>query len=320
MFTLNGWGTALYGNAHRQEIDAASTEFAQRNGLPAYSFQAVKWFTAAFLPIVPLGIYRAIKVKRGSLLFGSSEYVMEPVPWDRRQVITHYLVGWLTPLALIGTIAGLETLDQYVLRRGITAFPIAPFAFLSLVVGGIAFLVWWLTRPPSMQNVGPAPPAGQGSLPGPLDPDLQLVPPIRTSPQPATSAEPVGSQEGLTRRLVTLTITLVALFASGVAVLGCAGGTFLIFRTVASQRASELAQRDARAGQPVGPDTRLAKGTRLQVRRHEWEDVEVVQESEFGMVRVRWLRSQGRPGPRVMFMARGQLRWPLASRTRNGHE
>ena len=110
MYRLNGIGTALYGQAKPVEFVGADRLAAQQAGYVPQSYQAVKWFTVVFLPVIPLGTYRVIR-RTGGFNVGiaaSREYSLQSIPWDWGQVARHYVVGYSIPvgfwvLSVLGT-------------------------------------------------------------------------------------------------------------------------------------------------------------------------------------------------------------------------
>ena len=95
MFSINGIGTSLYG---KSEVESDG------------SYVATKWFIVLFLPLFPLGSYRAQRgetTSSATALVGlpgaSTQYKMVRVPLNRKQVVQIYLAvyGLLAVLALV---------------------------------------------------------------------------------------------------------------------------------------------------------------------------------------------------------------------------
>lgn len=101
MYSLNGIGTTIYGSAKKKELFGTERIEAERAGYLPYSYQVVKWFIILFLPVVPLGTYRVLKVKQGFWTLGSPEYSMVRVEWDWAQVARHYLIVYIWIVVLI---------------------------------------------------------------------------------------------------------------------------------------------------------------------------------------------------------------------------
>jgi hypothetical protein len=107
MFTLNGIGTTIYGRAKRHELTGADRLAAEQAGYRPTSYQVVKWFVLLFLPIVPLGTYRVLKVRQkywtDPARYPFRQYSMRRVDWDWRQVGIHYAVAYGAILVLLLT-------------------------------------------------------------------------------------------------------------------------------------------------------------------------------------------------------------------------
>jgi hypothetical protein len=86
MFTLNGVGTTVYGKREVNPEDG--------------SYIVTKWFTVIWFPIIPLGSYRVIKVKK-KFLAGFPEYQMTRAPLSVKQITFTYLAWWGIPVALL---------------------------------------------------------------------------------------------------------------------------------------------------------------------------------------------------------------------------
>ena len=94
MYRINGIGTTIYGRAKAEDLVGADRLAAEQAGLLPRSYQVIKWFTVGFLPVVPLGTYRVVKVKQGFWTFDAPQYSMWKVAWDWGQVARHYAVGY----------------------------------------------------------------------------------------------------------------------------------------------------------------------------------------------------------------------------------
>jgi hypothetical protein len=103
--TINGIGTTIYGGAKKQELTSQERLHAEASGFLPYSYQVVKWFVIFYLPVIPLGTYRVLKVKQRFWSMLSPSYGMLPVPWDWSQVIRHYLIVYSIPLLILALIA-----------------------------------------------------------------------------------------------------------------------------------------------------------------------------------------------------------------------
>jgi hypothetical protein len=106
--TIYGIGTALYGHAKKQELFGDERIEAERGGYLPYSYQVIKWFTLAWLPIIPLGTYRVMKEKVGFWTPKLPHYKLFPADWDWAQVLRHYLIayGWAILLFLLSLAFG----------------------------------------------------------------------------------------------------------------------------------------------------------------------------------------------------------------------
>lgn len=98
MFTWNGIGITTYGHKNKQQLSASERIDLEQAGYRPEAYQAVKWFTILWLPIIPLGTYRVMEVagSRQSKLGGGSRsrLGLVRVPWDWTQVVSHYALGW----------------------------------------------------------------------------------------------------------------------------------------------------------------------------------------------------------------------------------
>lgn len=95
MLSINGFGTTLYGKRDVHPTDN--------------SYIATKWIILLFVPIIPLGSYRVVKVKQKFLTLDSPRYYMTSVSLHRQQVRNIYLVVWGPVLFIIAltVLAGL---------------------------------------------------------------------------------------------------------------------------------------------------------------------------------------------------------------------
>ena len=101
MYTVNGIGTTLIGKTKRQGVAPGRDPDFERGVYGDYSYQAVKWFTFFFLPVIPLGTYRVRTTKEGGGLLGTTYHQMQRMPWDWGQVASHYAVGYGPILVLV---------------------------------------------------------------------------------------------------------------------------------------------------------------------------------------------------------------------------
>jgi len=108
MYQFNGIGTTLYGKARKQELAGEVGAAAAQTGYHPTTYQAVKWFTFIFLPVVPLGTYRVIQASDTNYSFTgeTTSLHMVRVPWDWRQVAVHYAIGygWIPLLILYNAV------------------------------------------------------------------------------------------------------------------------------------------------------------------------------------------------------------------------
>lgn len=86
MFRFNGIGTTIYGKREVNPEDG--------------SYIVTKWFTVIYFPIIPLGSYRAIKVKQ-NFFAGSPKYQMRDAPLSVKQIIFTYAVWSSIPAAMV---------------------------------------------------------------------------------------------------------------------------------------------------------------------------------------------------------------------------
>jgi hypothetical protein len=103
MFRVNGIGTTVYGKAAQVELQGDNRVSAIADGSIPVSYQAIKWFTLFFVPLIPLGTYRIVATKPGFIT--SASYRMVRVAWDWRQVATHYAIGAFGFLLFYGLVA-----------------------------------------------------------------------------------------------------------------------------------------------------------------------------------------------------------------------
>lgn len=88
MQTINGIGTTIYGRAKRAELSGLDRAAAEREGFVPVSYQVIKWFVVLFVPVVPLGTYRVMKIQN------SERFSMQPVEWDWGQVLRHFGIAY----------------------------------------------------------------------------------------------------------------------------------------------------------------------------------------------------------------------------------
>ena len=99
MRSVNGIGTTLYGSAKRKALPPDKATELQNKGYVPYSYQAVKWVTVLWLPVVPLGTYEVVDSANLSIwdqipLWSYRTMLMWRVPWDWNQVARHYLIAY----------------------------------------------------------------------------------------------------------------------------------------------------------------------------------------------------------------------------------
>lgn len=81
---------------------------AEQQGYQPFTYQAVKWFTFFFVPVIPLGTVRVLEKKRSFLSSEPATFRTWKAEWDWGQVMRHYFVGVGVPiLALIGLLYAL---------------------------------------------------------------------------------------------------------------------------------------------------------------------------------------------------------------------
>lgn len=104
MQTFNGIGTTLYGKTKCVEFVGAERVAAEQHGFDPKSYQAIKWFVILFMPVVPLGTYRIIKLR------DSQRFNMQPVPWDWAQVLRHAGIAYGGLAAVMAALMYLDML------------------------------------------------------------------------------------------------------------------------------------------------------------------------------------------------------------------
>lgn len=100
MYTINGFGTTLYG---------------RRDEHPDGSYICTKWFVLGYLPVFPLASYRALETSKESgvpiFSFGNTtKYKMIKVSLNRKQIFYTYLLVW-------GSLAILFSLFIYIVSN-----------------------------------------------------------------------------------------------------------------------------------------------------------------------------------------------------------
>jgi hypothetical protein len=98
---INGFGITIYGSAKKEPLTGEERIQAEAAGFEPCSHQVIKWAVFCYLPVVPLGTFRVLKVKRRFLSLNAPAYSMMPVPWDSSQVVRHYLVAYGMLLILV---------------------------------------------------------------------------------------------------------------------------------------------------------------------------------------------------------------------------
>ena len=99
MQRVNGIGTTLYGKARRKELSPGRASELQRNGYVSHSYQAIKWFTVLWFPVVPLGTYEVVDSANVNIwdripVWSHRTMLMQRIPWDWYQVARHYLFAY----------------------------------------------------------------------------------------------------------------------------------------------------------------------------------------------------------------------------------
>ncbi|MGO9269369.1 MAG: hypothetical protein ACLQOO_03770 [Terriglobia bacterium] len=107
MKTVNGTGITLYGYAKRQPLSGREAREAEEHGYFPYTYQAQKWLVILWLPILPLGTYRVLRMKGGGGVH--TIYRMTQIKTDVKQILFHYLVVYGT-IALLVALAWLMSL------------------------------------------------------------------------------------------------------------------------------------------------------------------------------------------------------------------
>ena len=107
MQTVNGIGTTIYGRAKRHQLFGANRSAAEQVGYRRESYQVVKWFVLFYMPVVPLGTYRVLKVQQKFWTLEFPRYSMTKVDWDWGQISLHYGVayGWLIVLMALSLVS-----------------------------------------------------------------------------------------------------------------------------------------------------------------------------------------------------------------------
>ncbi len=105
MFAINGIGTMLIGKAKKRDEPREPGPAFVEQAYGSKSYQAVKWFTFFFVPVVPLGTYRVRTADEKLFGVGTSYHLMQRIDWDWKQVMSHYAAGWLPILLIIGILA-----------------------------------------------------------------------------------------------------------------------------------------------------------------------------------------------------------------------
>jgi hypothetical protein len=100
MYRVNGIGTTIYGSANPEDLIGNDRLAAEQAGLLPQSYQVTKWFTFFFLPVIPLGTYRVLKVKQGFWTLQPPAYSMRKVDWDWSQIARHYAFAYSVPVLL----------------------------------------------------------------------------------------------------------------------------------------------------------------------------------------------------------------------------
>ena len=104
MQTINGIGTTLYGRARKQVLEGADRMAAEQAGFHPESYQAIKWFVFLYVPVIPLGTYRVMKVNNS--YWDTQQYSMLEVEWDWGQVARHYVFTLPFVLFFLAVLAG----------------------------------------------------------------------------------------------------------------------------------------------------------------------------------------------------------------------
>ena len=168
MFTLNGTGTTIYGSAKPKPLPLFGEEaaLAEELGLNPCSHQVVKWITVLFLPVVPLGTFRIVKVRQKFLTTVASQFLMERTEWDWRQIMLHYFVGWIPAFvsaSLLASLAFLQTYDRQIANQ--LELPILMlFVFAILTAVGLLIANLFREEPMRAPAERPARKPGDASI------------------------------------------------------------------------------------------------------------------------------------------------------------
>jgi hypothetical protein len=104
-------GEMLYAGSRPTPLSGADALLAQAEGYHPFECVGIRWFTALFLPILPLGTYSVVKRRSLSLVlpftpwssflqqFGRGSVVaLQPrvkrIAWRWDLVVLHYVVTW----------------------------------------------------------------------------------------------------------------------------------------------------------------------------------------------------------------------------------
>lgn len=98
MFRFNGIGTTIIG---KKDFDPTDR-----------SYTTTKWFTVLFIPVVPLGSYRVIRVDKGATAkwwqpVGDPQYQMQLIAFETGQAVRTFLT-WSIPVAVILYLLGID--------------------------------------------------------------------------------------------------------------------------------------------------------------------------------------------------------------------
>jgi hypothetical protein len=106
---MTGVGTILYGHAAVEALPGGDALRAEAEGFHPFSFEAIRWFTVLYFPILPLGTYRVVKPSWLTATFPITPWpssarwarpgqTTQPrvnrVSWRWDLVGLHYLVAW----------------------------------------------------------------------------------------------------------------------------------------------------------------------------------------------------------------------------------
>ena len=98
VFDVHGFGIRLYGSKNREALPAHLAIEADHEGWEPHTFQAIRWLTLFYVPIIPLGTVRAMKAKQPFWTVHSARYQLREVPWDWPQVAQQYMVAGSIPV------------------------------------------------------------------------------------------------------------------------------------------------------------------------------------------------------------------------------